>query len=89
MRPAFALLVLANVVLLGCLYAYTHRERDFATLCAYVDEQIDRHRCTEHETSTRKIGWVDDLDTAFAFARKTGRPVFILNGDGDICTGRL
>jgi hypothetical protein len=66
-----------------------HRQATFASVRAHVDKQISTWRCTTQEVAARQIGWVDDLDTAFALARASGRPVFIIAGDGDVCTGRL
>lgn len=85
-------LVVAILVAGFAGYSFLHAkpgQRSFETACAYVDSQLAAHRCTSREVAARQIGWVYDLKTAFMLARSTRRPVFVLDGDGDVCTGRL
>lgn len=84
------LLVLANLVLLaGMAFAVKWREYAYDKVCAYVDTRIRAGRSTYRETAVRRINWVKGLENAFPLAKKTGRPVFVMVGDGSICTGRL
>jgi hypothetical protein len=84
------LLVFANLVLLaGIAFAIKWREYAFDKVCAYVDTRVQAGRSTAREVGLRKINWVKGLENAFPLAKKTGRPVFVMVGDGSICTGRL
>ncbi|NDD28895.1 MAG: hypothetical protein EB084_11580 [Proteobacteria bacterium] len=68
----------------GTVSAYAF-DRDQAA----IETRMHRWQCSASDLAVREIGWADDLDTAFALARASGRPVFVVTGDGEICTGRV
>lgn len=83
------LLVLANLLAFALLRSTASSAHSFTHTQAAVRSQIDAVRCSSSELAVRDIGWARDLNTAFPLARASGRPVFVVTGDGDLCTGRV
>lgn len=82
-------LVVINLALLGLTQAGLQGVAPFDRVRAAVESKIDAWRSTARERAIRDIGWAPDLDTAFALARANERPVFVVTGDGDLCSGRV
>ena len=82
-------LVVLNLALFGLMQAGVSRVAAFDRDCTAVESKIDAWRSTSRERAVRDIGWAPDLDTAFALARASRRPVFVVTGDGDLCSGRV
>ena len=89
-RRVLGILLAVGVLALGLgFYTWRQAHPSFEALCARVDGQVEKYRCTPTELAHRQIAWVDDLGDAFDLARKHVRPVFLMAVDGSMCTGRI
>ncbi|NDD27708.1 MAG: hypothetical protein EB084_05505 [Proteobacteria bacterium] len=86
---AVGLAVVAIIVTGLRMYRDTQRRVAFDSTSRLVDRTISEHLCNSTELGQRRVGWLEDYDAAMALARKSKRPIFLVSGDGDLCTGRL
>jgi hypothetical protein len=76
--------IVAGAALVGGSWAGAADDRD----AAWVERRVEELQPTDAERAIDRIGWADDLRSAFRLSRESGRPVFLFTMDGRFSIGR-